>query len=92
MSPLSVVNVIHGKRYWFRLVSISCDPGFLFSIDQHMLMVIEADGISTQPVVVDSIEIFSGQRYSVCTALYCYYDKSMDVHRHVYPVRCQCHQ
>ena len=51
-------------RYRFRLVSISCDPNYTFSIDGHPLTVIEADGVSTQPVTVDSIQIFAAQRYS----------------------------
>jgi iron transport multicopper oxidase len=63
-APLAIVNVSHGKRYRFRLVSISCDPNFVFSIDGHQLTVIEADGIETKPLVVDSIQIFAGQRYS----------------------------
>jgi iron transport multicopper oxidase len=62
---LSVINVAQGKRYRFRVVSISCDPNFLFSIDGHNFTVIEADGVTTLPVVVDSIQIFAGQRYSV---------------------------
>jgi iron transport multicopper oxidase len=61
---LSVINVQQGKRYRFRLVSISCDPNFVFSIDGHTFTVIESDGINTQPVVADSIQIFAGQRYS----------------------------
>ncbi|KAF8474377.1 laccase [Russula ochroleuca] len=63
--PLAIVSVQQGKRYRFRLVSISCDPGFRFSIDGHQMTVIEADGTSLQPLVVDSLEIFAGQRYSV---------------------------
>jgi Multicopper oxidase len=46
--------------YRLRLVSISCDPSFNFSIDSHTLTVIEADGINVQPLVVDSLEIFAG--------------------------------
>ncbi|PFH45264.1 multicopper oxidase [Amanita thiersii Skay4041] len=61
---LAVVNVKWGRRYRFRLVSISCDPNFVFSIDGHQLTVIEADGQSTEPVTVDSIQIYAGQRYS----------------------------
>ncbi|KAG6835987.1 hypothetical protein H0H93_012536 [Arthromyces matolae] len=64
-TPLAVVNVVKGKRYRFRLVSISCDPNFIFSIDSHTLTVIEADAVNHQPVVVDSLQIFAGQRYSV---------------------------
>jgi hypothetical protein len=41
-------------------VSISCDPNFTFSIDGHNLTIIEVDGVSTQPLVVDSLQIFAG--------------------------------
>jgi FtsP/CotA-like multicopper oxidase with cupredoxin domain len=40
------------------------EPSFTFSIDNHLLTIIEADGIPTMPRVVDSIQIFAGQRYS----------------------------
>jgi iron transport multicopper oxidase len=63
-SPLSVINVESGKRYRFRLVSISWDTYFTFSIDGHNMTIIEADGINTQPSTVDSIKIYTGQRYS----------------------------
>lgn len=64
-SELAVVNVEHGKRYRLRLIGMSCDPSFNFSIDGHSLTVIEADGILTEPLLVDSLQIFAGQRYSV---------------------------
>jgi len=63
--PLAVVNVHKGKRYRFRLVSISCDPAFIFSIGNHNMTIIEVEGTNVQPLVVDSLEIFVGQRYSV---------------------------
>ncbi|KAI9511059.1 laccase [Russula earlei] len=63
--PLAVVNVLRNRRYRLRLVSISCDPAYKFSIDGHQLTVIEVDGTNVQPLVVDSLEIFAGQRYSV---------------------------
>jgi len=63
-SPLAVINVLKDKRYRFRLISTSCSPDYVFSIDGHELTIIEADGINTQPLVVDSIPIFAGQRYS----------------------------
>ncbi|KAJ3712726.1 laccase [Lentinula raphanica] len=59
-APLAVVSVVQGRRYRFRLVSISCDPNFLFSIDGHTFTVIEADGVNHLPVVADSIQIFAG--------------------------------
>ncbi|KAF8798631.1 laccase [Phlegmacium glaucopus] len=63
-SPLSVIRVLPGIRYRFRLVSISCDPNFVFQIHGHTMTIIEVDGINVQPLVVDSIQIFAGQRYS----------------------------
>ncbi|KAM5532254.1 hypothetical protein V8D89_014093 [Ganoderma adspersum] len=63
-ADLAVISVTQGKRYRFRLVSMSCDPFHTFSIDNHTLNVIEADGVNTKPLVVDSIPIFAGQRYS----------------------------
>ncbi|KAH9998717.1 laccase [Russula vinacea] len=62
---LAVVNVKQGRRYRFRLISISCDPSFNFSIDSHQMTIIEVDGVNTQPLLVDSIQIFAAQRYSI---------------------------
>ncbi|KAI9571988.1 laccase [Boletus coccyginus] len=64
-SDLAVISVEYGKRYRFRLVGLSCHPNFIFSIDGHNLTVIEADGILTEPLLVDSLQVFPGQRYSV---------------------------
>ncbi|KAF7303940.1 Multicopper oxidase [Mycena indigotica] len=63
-SQLAVISVTHGQRYRFRLVSVSCDPNFIFSIDGHNMTVIEVDGVNHAPLVVDSIQIYAGQRYS----------------------------
>ncbi len=51
---------LHSNSYRFRLVSMSCDPNFTFSIDNHTMTIIEADSQSTEPLVVDSIQIFAG--------------------------------
>ncbi|KAG1732112.1 laccase [Suillus lakei] len=64
-SELAVVNVKYGKRYRLRLVGMSCEPSFNFSIDGHNLTIIETDGLLTEPLLVDSLQIFAGQRYSV---------------------------
>ncbi|KAJ7632022.1 laccase 14 [Mycena rosella] len=64
LSDLAVINVTHGKRYRFRLIGLSCDPNFFFSIDGHHLTIIEVDGVNHKPVVADQIQIFAGQRYS----------------------------
>ncbi|TEB22071.1 laccase 2 precursor [Coprinellus micaceus] len=64
IAPLAVIAVTRGRRYRFRLVSTSCDPNYTFSIDGHTMTIIEADGVNVQPLTVDSIQIFAGQRYS----------------------------
>ncbi|KAH9963716.1 Cupredoxin [Lactifluus volemus] len=51
--------------YRLRVVSISCDPAFDFSIDGHQLTIIEVDGNNVQPLVVDSLEIFAATRVKV---------------------------
>ncbi|KAG5651130.1 hypothetical protein H0H81_009762 [Sphagnurus paluster] len=64
-TSLAVINVVKDKRYRFRVIGLSCDPSFNFSIDKHTMTIIEADGEYTAPLVVDSIVIHAGQRYSV---------------------------
>ncbi|KAG6907705.1 Acyl-coenzyme A oxidase 2 [Tephrocybe rancida] len=63
-ADLAIVNVQKGKRYRFRIIAMSCEPAFTFSIDKHLLNVIEADGENVVPIVVDSLDIHAGQRYS----------------------------
>jgi len=64
-SPLAVINVEQGKRYRFRVIGLSCDPDYEFTIDGHNMTIIEADGVETVPVTVDSLPVLAGQRYSV---------------------------
>ncbi|KAG2054190.1 laccase [Suillus hirtellus] len=64
-SDLAVINVEQGKRYRMRLVAMSCDPNFNFTIDGHNFTIIEADGQLTEPLPVDQLQILAGQRYSV---------------------------
>nr|ADX07319.1 putative laccase 5 [Flammulina velutipes] len=64
-TPFFKLNVVRGLRYRLRLIAISCDPNWVFSIDGHNMTVIEADGENTKPLLVDSVQIFAGQRYSL---------------------------
>ena len=48
---------------------MSCDPNHVFSIDGHNMTVIEVDSVNHEPVVVDSIQIYAGQRYSFIVRL-----------------------
>jgi iron transport multicopper oxidase len=43
---------------------MACEPNYTFSIDGHNLTIIEVDGVSTKPLVVNQIQIYAGQRYS----------------------------
>ncbi|CDO78173.1 Laccase [Trametes cinnabarina] len=66
-AELTVITVTPGKRYRFRLVSMSCDPAYNFAIDGHSLTVIEADAVNTQPLLtVDNYwiraEPFTGKK------------------------------
>ncbi|KAJ6596282.1 laccase [Mycena vulgaris] len=63
--PWAVVNVVKGKRYRLRVINISGFAAFTFSIQDHTFEVIEADGIATVPLTVDTFLIHAAQRYSV---------------------------
>jgi len=65
LQPLTVINVTQGLRYRFRIVGMSCDPSFNFTIDGHRMTIIEVDGSEVQPIEVDSLPLYAGQRYSV---------------------------
>ncbi|KAG5725324.1 Laccase [Termitomyces sp. T112] len=65
LSPLAIISVEPGKRYRFRVASLACDAPFNFTIHGHKMTIIETDGESTTPLVVDSLWIYAGQRYSV---------------------------
>ncbi|KAG2187209.1 hypothetical protein INT44_004881 [Umbelopsis vinacea] len=54
-----------GKRYKLRLINTSAFANFWFSIDNHTLAVVEADGTDLTPQYVHRIPINVGQRYSV---------------------------
>ncbi|KAI8835155.1 Cupredoxin [Chytriomyces cf. hyalinus JEL632] len=64
-SPRKVFDVKKGKRYRIGIINMSSQAMFKVSIDNHMMTVIEADGVNTNPTVVSSFEISSSQRYSV---------------------------
>ncbi|KAF9032497.1 laccase [Hymenopellis radicata] len=61
----AVINVVPGKRYRFRLVSIACRPFFTFSIDNHLMDAMELDGVEHDPVTVENVDVYAAQRVSV---------------------------
>ncbi|KAF9579389.1 hypothetical protein BGW38_004379 [Lunasporangiospora selenospora] len=61
----TVFHFLPNQRYRLRIINSSAAAAFLFSIDEHQLQVIEADGTDLNPLLVDSLPINAGQRYSV---------------------------
>lgn len=53
------------KTYRVRLINCGIFADMDFTIDQHPLTVIEADGTNVKPVTVETINIAVAQRYSV---------------------------
>lgn len=70
-----VVSSEEKQSYRFRLLAMSCEANFLFSIDGHDLQIIEADGVNVQPITVDSLQIFSSinsfYSQSPCSNIFC---------------------
>ena len=85
-AELTVFNVTQGSRYRFRLVSMSCDPNHVFSIDGHNMTVIEVDSVNHEPVTVDSIQIYAGQRYSFIVRLHVVHSMMSSTHSGSVPV------
>lgn len=54
-----------GRKYLLRLINASTASTFIFSIDKHILQVIEADFVPIQPYYADSVLIGIGQRYHI---------------------------
>jgi len=50
-----------GKRYLLKLINTSSESMFVFSIDAHDLLVIEADLVPIQPYLTDSIFVGIGE-------------------------------
>ncbi|KAJ1902572.1 ferroxidase fet3, partial [Coemansia sp. IMI 209127] len=57
-----------GKRYRIRLSNIGALNSFKFRLPGHCMHVIEVDGVYTEPLKVDAIDIAPAQRYSVLVA------------------------
>ncbi|KAG0092199.1 hypothetical protein BGZ93_005354 [Podila epicladia] len=61
----TVFHFLPNRRYRLRIINAGAAAPFLFSVDQHQLQVIEADGTNLNPILVDSVPVNNGQRYSV---------------------------
>ncbi|XP_061164932.1 uncharacterized protein LOC133173878 [Saccostrea echinata] len=65
-TPREMLSVEQGKRYRIRLISnglLECP--IQFSIDNHSLIIIATDGFPVQPITVQSLTVFAGERYDI---------------------------
>src|SRR5437764_11945183 len=51
--------------YLIRLSNTAFQEGFVFSIDNHVLQIVEADFVPVQPFTTHSVLVAIGQRYNV---------------------------
>ncbi|KAF8306373.1 hypothetical protein DL93DRAFT_2088718 [Clavulina sp. PMI_390] len=58
-----------GGTYRLRLINSGNVAGIYFSIDNHPLTIVEADGVSVEPRTVNEIFVAVAQRYSVIVKL-----------------------
>ncbi|KAK0239810.1 laccase [Armillaria nabsnona] len=65
---LALVNIVQGTQYRIRMLNVGCDTAFTFSIESHLMTIIEVDGVNHVTYTVDEIQIFSGQHYSFSNA------------------------
>ncbi|KAK8168673.1 laccase-1 precursor [Phyllosticta citrichinensis] len=61
----TTITVTKGKKYRLRLINISVDTYFVFSMDGHDFEVIAADFVPIHPIQKTSIMIGIGQRYDI---------------------------
>ncbi|KAK9384017.1 Cupredoxin [Kockiozyma suomiensis] len=57
-------TMVRGKRYRLRIINAAAFAEFVFSLDSHLLTVIESDTNESEPLDVHYIPIATGQRYS----------------------------
>ena len=63
-TPYHTFHVQQGRRYRFRVISngiLNCP--IQFSIDNHTIIVIASDGNPFQPIELQSLNLFAGERY-----------------------------
>ncbi|XP_069142258.1 uncharacterized protein [Argopecten irradians] len=64
-APLSIFRVDPNTDYKFRIINAGIVYPFRFSVDNHTLVAIASDGYDFEPVIVDALDIFPGERFDV---------------------------
>lgn len=59
------IHVKPGTTYFLRIINMACFSQIFLQFEEHILTIIEMDGIYTQPKVVDSLLLATAQRYGV---------------------------
>ncbi|ERM94240.1 hypothetical protein AMTR_s00010p00213750 [Amborella trichopoda] len=59
------MTVVPGKTYRIRIASVTSLSALNFQIEGHNMTIVEADGHYVEPVVVQNLNIYSGETYSV---------------------------
>jgi iron transport multicopper oxidase len=57
--------VFPGKTYLFHIINMGAMAAHYLQFDQHMMTVVEVDGVWTQPYNTNQLFIAAAQRYSV---------------------------
>ncbi|OCL11751.1 Ferroxidase [Glonium stellatum] len=58
-------NIQPNKKYLIRIINISAFAAHYVKFDGHNMCVVAVDGVQTQPVTTDTIEVSAGQRMDV---------------------------
>jgi hypothetical protein len=61
----SITKVERGNKVRFRLVNMGAHATIRYSIDKHVLTLVEVDDTPVQPIDVHEVTLAPGQRYSV---------------------------
>ncbi|OWF35519.1 L-ascorbate oxidase [Mizuhopecten yessoensis] len=64
-APLSVFDVEAGRVYRFRIINAGMVYPFQFSVDNHTLVAVASDGYNIEPIEVDALIVYPGERYDV---------------------------
>ena len=62
-------NVKPGSTVRFRVVNIGAFGFFHLWIEDHLMTVVEVDGVDVEPFVTKGIDVAVGQRYSVLVTM-----------------------
>ncbi|KAJ7520874.1 hypothetical protein O6H91_19G027100 [Diphasiastrum complanatum] len=60
-----ILPVEPGKTYRLRIASVASLSSLNFILEGHNMTIVEADGYNVDPVVVENLDVYSGETYSV---------------------------